>query len=161
VNIAHVHIRFARLASERDGQLGTTVTLTRREPARLIFDVLRHRESDTCRTVAAKGGTAHLLFGIAIVIGLNVRVERLAGNDRFQAMAARYARQKSVSSNFNIPHGGYDISCLEDIITSYYGDTITPVCSHRRPIHRRRNPPIAPALNAKIHSLSPMGDMLC
>jgi hypothetical protein len=65
VNIAHLHVRFARQASERDGQLGATVTLTRREPARLIFDVLRHRESDTCRTVAAKGGTAHLLFEIA------------------------------------------------------------------------------------------------
>jgi len=85
VNIAHVHVRFARLASERDGQLGTTVTLTRREPARLIFDVLRHRESDTCRTVAAKGGTAHLLFGIAIV-----RVERSGRTPR---------RERSVPSN--------------------------------------------------------------
>jgi hypothetical protein len=65
VNIAHLHIRFARQAGERDGQLGATVTLTRRKPARLIFDVLRHRESDTCRIVAAIGGTAHVLFEIA------------------------------------------------------------------------------------------------
>jgi hypothetical protein len=65
VNIAHVHFRFARQDGERDSQLGATVTLTRRKPARLIFDVLRHRESDTCRTFAAKGGTAHLLFEIA------------------------------------------------------------------------------------------------
>jgi hypothetical protein len=36
-------------------------------------------------------------------LGLNVRVERLAGNDRFQAMAAKYARQKSVSSDFSYP----------------------------------------------------------
>src|ERR1700722_11995137 len=62
VNIAHLHVRFARLASERDGRLGATVTLTRRKPAQLIFDVLRHRQPDTCRTVAAKGGTAHVLF---------------------------------------------------------------------------------------------------
>ena len=65
VNIAHLHVRFARQAGERDSQLGATVTLTRRKPARLIFDVLRHRQSDTCRTVAAKGGTAHVLFEIA------------------------------------------------------------------------------------------------
>jgi hypothetical protein len=65
VNIAHLHVRFARQAGERDSQLGATVTLTRRKPVRLIFDVLRHRQPDTCRTVAAKGGTAHVLFEIA------------------------------------------------------------------------------------------------
>jgi hypothetical protein len=65
VNIALVHVRFARQDGERDGQLGATVTLTRRTPARLIFDVLRHRQPDTCRTVVAIGGTAHVLFEIA------------------------------------------------------------------------------------------------
>jgi hypothetical protein len=48
--------------------------------------------------------------------GLNVRVERLAGNHRFQTMTGHYARRKSVSSDFaypprgilNILTGGYD-----------------------------------------------------
>ena len=66
VNIAHVHVRFARQDGERDSQLGATVTLTRRTPARLIFDVLRHREPDHRRRAGgAKGGTAHVLFEIA------------------------------------------------------------------------------------------------
>jgi hypothetical protein len=37
VNIAHLHVRFARQAGERDGQLGATTTLTRRKPARSIL----------------------------------------------------------------------------------------------------------------------------
>jgi hypothetical protein len=37
LNIAHLHFRFARQASERDGQLGATITLTRQLPARLIL----------------------------------------------------------------------------------------------------------------------------
>jgi hypothetical protein len=37
VNIAHLHVRFARQASERDSQLGATITLTRPQPARLIL----------------------------------------------------------------------------------------------------------------------------
>jgi hypothetical protein len=48
--------------------------------------------------------------------GLNVRVERLAGNYRFQTLTGHYARQKSVSSDFGYPPrgiidillGGYD-----------------------------------------------------
>jgi hypothetical protein len=39
-------------------------------------------------------------------LGLNVRVERLAGNDRFQTMTGHYARQKSVSSDFAYPPWG-------------------------------------------------------
>src|SRR6202171_1070739 len=37
LNIAHLHVRFARQAGERDSQLGATITLTRPQPARLIL----------------------------------------------------------------------------------------------------------------------------
>ena len=36
MNIAHLHVRLARQAGERDGQPGATVTLTQARPARLI-----------------------------------------------------------------------------------------------------------------------------
>jgi hypothetical protein len=46
LNIAHFHFRFARQASERDGQLGATDTPQAAKAVAIDFDALRHRVPD-------------------------------------------------------------------------------------------------------------------
>jgi hypothetical protein len=106
VNIAHLHVRFARQASERDSQLGATITPHAATAGAIDPDVLRHREPDHRRRVGvAKGSTAHVLFESARRWDLTVRVERFAGDYRFRC-ANGYARPKSVSSAFLYPPWG-------------------------------------------------------
>jgi hypothetical protein len=63
LNIAHLHFRFARQASERDGQLGATITPHAATAGAIDLDIPRHREPDPSRRGdAAKGATAHVLF---------------------------------------------------------------------------------------------------
>lgn len=61
MNIAHLHVRLARQAGERDGQLGATITLTQARPARLI-SVFCGIAGPVNRGDVAKAGTAHGLF---------------------------------------------------------------------------------------------------
>jgi len=63
VNIAHLHVRFARQASERDGQLGATTNPHAATAGAINLDVLRQREPDRSHRIGVgKGGTAHVLF---------------------------------------------------------------------------------------------------
>jgi hypothetical protein len=71
VNIAHLHIRLARQASEQDDQLGATITPHAVKAGAINLDVLRHREPDRCRTGVAKAGSAHVLFRECSSLGLN------------------------------------------------------------------------------------------
>jgi len=43
VNIAHLHVRFARQASERNGQLGATITPHAAQASAINLDILRQR----------------------------------------------------------------------------------------------------------------------
>ena len=63
LNIAHLHFRFARQASERGSQLGATTIPHAARAGAIDLDVLRHRQPDHDRRGdVAKGGTAHVLF---------------------------------------------------------------------------------------------------
>jgi hypothetical protein len=83
VNIAHLHVRFARQASERNGQLGATITPHAAQASAINPDILRQRYPDHGRRGdVAKGGTAHVLF---------IRVERLVTNVMSSTTIGKYA----------------------------------------------------------------------
>jgi hypothetical protein len=79
LNIAHLHFRFARQAGERDSLLGATITPHAAKARAIDLDILRLHEPDTCRTGAAKGGTAHVLFRECSSLELNGQVQILPG----------------------------------------------------------------------------------
>jgi hypothetical protein len=43
MNIAHLHVRFARQASERNGQLGATITPHAAQASAINLDIQRQR----------------------------------------------------------------------------------------------------------------------
>ena len=84
VNIAHLHVRFARQASERDRQLGATITFTRPQPARLILSLTAPQARNLSDRRCQRWYCPCVVREYSS-LGLNVEIERLAGNHRFQA----------------------------------------------------------------------------
>ena len=94
MNIAHLRVRFARQASERDSQLGATTNPHAATAVAIDLYVLRQREPDHHRIGVAIGSTAHVLF---------IRVELPVPNGTFETVIGQYACPKSVSSAFAYP----------------------------------------------------------
>src|ERR1700722_12364307 len=88
LNIAHLHVRLARQAGERDGQLGATIPLTRRKPARLILMSC----GNACPVIA--GVT---LPKVLLPMGSSSGLKGLPRTHALKATFGKYARPFTVS----------------------------------------------------------------
>jgi hypothetical protein NreA len=106
LNIAHLHFRFARQASERDSQLGATITSHAAQAGAIDLGMLRHRWPGHARRVdVAKGATAHVLF---------IRVERFVSNESSRQQSASKPDLYRCQANLSILPGGSSLSSRED-----------------------------------------------
>jgi hypothetical protein len=106
VNIAHLHVRLARQASERDGQLGATTNPHAAQAGATDLYVLRQRGSDQRhRTSVTIGSTAHVLF---------IGVERLSRTGCSEQQSANKPGRYPCQAHLPILQGGSLLSSGED-----------------------------------------------